>query len=140
MALINHSRRKTIRRRHRSKKTIFLFNPNHVSCRVLFLATAMLVCCSSPIGEDFEDFDAIAFSETWRDWVIVGRFGPDGPFEVAAVKSCAVGEPCSFSHKGQGHTYSIFYGYKLTILRLESDAGAVSHVVLRSKQRFDDEQ
>ena len=65
----------------------------------------------------------------------VGRFGPSGPFRLVEFNECDWSEPCSFSHDGQGHTYNKFYGYKLTILRLESGNGEVSHVVLRSKQK-----
>ena len=39
------------------------------------------------------------------------------------------------AHYAQGHTYNKFYGYKLTVLRLESGNGEVSHVVLRSKEK-----
>ena len=91
--------------------------------------------CSGPIGEDFQDVDSIGMSETWSEWVIVGRFGPNGPFELMEYKECDYSEPCSFSHNGTGHTYNKFYGFKLTILRLESSNGAVSHVVLRSKEK-----
>jgi hypothetical protein len=105
--------------------------------RVLALLLLFLTACSGPIGEQFADVDSIGMSETWRDWVIVGRFGPSGPFALVDVKSCEVDEPCSFSHDGQGHTYNQFYGYKLTVLRLENSQGQVSHVVLRSKQKFD---
>ena len=91
--------------------------------------------CSGPIGEDFQDVDSIGMSETWNDWVIVGRFGPNGPFELVDFKECEYSEPCSFSHEGTGHTYNNFYGYELTILRLESRSGEVSHVVLRGKEK-----
>jgi hypothetical protein len=91
--------------------------------------------CSNPIGEKFRDVDSIGMSETWRDWIVVGRFGPMGPFELVEFKECAYSEPCSFSHDGQGHSYDKFHGYKLTILRLESANGEVSHVVLRSREK-----
>jgi hypothetical protein len=104
---------------------------------VIFSAIAVIsiTACSSPIGEEFRDVDSIGMSETWKDWVVVGRFGPKGPFELAEFKECDYNEPCSFSHDGQGHTYDKFYGYKLTILRLESQNGEVSHVVLRSREK-----
>ncbi len=50
-------------------------------------------------------------------------------------KECDYSEPCSFSHEGRGHTYDKFYGYRITILRLESGKGEVSHVVLRGKDK-----
>lgn len=106
--------------------------------RSLILTAALLSGCG-PLGEDFTDVDAIAMSETWQDWVVVGRFGPKGPFELVDFKECEVSEPCSFSHDGQGHTYNKFYGYKLTVLRLEGPQGEVSHVVLRSKDKTDSE-
>lgn len=103
---------------------------------VLFnLLIFSLVGCSDPVGEDFQDVDSIGMSETWKDWVVVGRFGPTGPFELVDFKECDYSEPCSFSHNGQGHTYSEFYGYKLTVLRLESPNGEESHVVLRGKEK-----
>ncbi|MDH3378670.1 MAG: hypothetical protein OEQ39_17240 [Gammaproteobacteria bacterium] len=105
--------------------------------RAIAILMLSLTGCSDPIGEHFSDVDAIGMSETWRDWVIVGRFGPSGPFTLVDFKSCEVDEPCNFSHNGQGHTYDEFYGYKLTVLRLEDSEGQVSHVVLRSKQKFD---
>ncbi len=104
--------------------------------RFLFTLTVIaIVGCSGPIGEDFRDVDTIGMSETWKDWLVVGRFGPEGPFELVDFKQCEYSEPCSFSHDGQAHTYNKFYGYKLTVLRLESPNGEVSHVVLRSKEK-----
>jgi len=99
------------------------------------LTLLAVVGCSNPIGEDFRDVDSIGMSETWKDWVVVGRFGPEGPFELVEFKECDWSEACNFSHTGTGHTYNKFYGYKLTILRLESGNGEVSHVVLRSKEK-----
>ena len=101
----------------------------------MILAPLAVAGCSSPIGEEFRDVDSIGMSETWRDWVVVGRFGPSGLFELVEFKECDYSEPCSFSHYGQGHTYNKFYGYKLTVLRLESGNGEVSHVVPRGKQK-----
>ncbi len=101
----------------------------------LMLAVFALTGCSNPIGEDFRDVDSIGMSETWKEWIVVGSFGPKGPFELVAFKECEYSEPCSFSHGGQGHTYDEFYGYRLTVLRLESPNGEVSHVVLRSKEK-----
>ena len=108
--------------------------PKH---RTLVLLSVLIAGCSGPIGEEFEDVDAIGLSETWQDWVVVGRFGPKGPFELVEIKTCDVNAPCSFSHQGQAHTYNKFYGFKITVLRLESPEGMVSHVVLRSKQKYD---
>lgn len=99
------------------------------------LLLVSLAGCWGPIGEEFKDVDGIGLSETWQDWVVVGRFGPKGPFTLVDVKTCEVSEPCNFSHDGQGHTYSGFYGFKITVLRLEGPDGVVSHVVLRSKQK-----
>ena len=73
-------------------------------------------------------------SNTWEDWVVVGRFGPSGPFTLVDIKECDWSEACSFSHEGQGHTYDKFYDFKLTVLRLEGPNGEVSHVVLRSRE------
>ncbi len=99
------------------------------------LALISLVGCSNPIGEEFRDVDSIGLSETWNEWVVVGRFGPKGPFILVDYKQCEFSEPCNFSHDGQGHTYNNFIGFKLTVLRLESPNGEVSHVVLRSKEK-----
>jgi hypothetical protein len=96
------------------------------------------VCgCSSPIGEEFRDVDAIAISNSWKHWVVIGKFGGDGPFRVIGVKSCQVSEPCSFSHNGAGHTYEGFTGYEIKVLRLEGANGEVTHVVLRSEEKQD---
>ncbi len=104
--------------------------------RFLFTLTVIaIVGCSDPVGENFTDVDSIGMSETWKDWLVVGRFGPEGSFELVDIKQCEYSEPCSFSHDGQAHTYNKFYGYKLTVLRLESPNGEVSHVVLRSKEK-----
>jgi hypothetical protein len=101
----------------------------------IVIALSCISACSGPIGEKFQDVNSIGMSKTWDDWVIVGRFGPNGPFELVEFKECEYSEPCSFSHDGTSHTYDKFYGYKLTILRLESDDGEVSHVVLRGKEK-----
>ena len=102
---------------------------------VFTFAVLAIVGCSGPIGEDFTDVDSIGMSKTWKDWVVVGRFGPEGPFELVELKECDYSEACNFSHNGQSHTYNKFYGYKLTVLRLENPNGEVSHVVLRSKEK-----
>lgn len=99
---------------------------------ILILACALCGC--SPIGEQFADVDAIAMSDTWKDWVVVGKFGPNGPFTLVDMKECGWSQPCNFSHEGQGHTYDKFYDFRLTVLRLEGPQGQVSHVVLRSKE------
>jgi len=105
------------------------------------LAFVGVVGCTNPIGEEFRDVDSIGMSETWNDWVVVGRFGPKGPFALFNYEECDYSEPCSFSHDGQGYTYNKFYGYKMTVLRLESPNGEVSHVVLRSrKKQYDGDQ
>jgi len=105
----------------------------------LLAALVFPAACSSPIGERFADVDAIGMSDTWRDWVIVGSFGPGGPFELTEIKACEIDEPCSFSHNGQSHTYERFYGYQLTVLRLEGPHDEVSHVVLRSRTKYPDD-
>ncbi len=102
------------------------------------LAAIALLClcgCSSPIGEEFADVDAIGMSNTWRGWVVIGKFGADGPFRVIGVKSCDVSEACSFSHNGAGHTYEGFIGYEIKVVRLEGANGEVAHVVLRSEEK-----
>ncbi len=104
-------------------------------CLVSAIAIFAVAGCSNPVGEKFRDVDSIGMSETWKDWVVVGRFGPMGPFKLVEFKECDYSEPCSFSHDGQGHSYDKFHGYRLTILRLESPSGEVSHVVLRGKQK-----
>lgn len=106
--------------------------------RAILIFLAFIVGCSGPIGEEFKDVDAIGLSETWRDWVVVGRFGPKGPFELVDMRTCDISEPCSFSHEGQGHSYNNFHGFKITVLRLEGPEGDVSHVVLRSRQEYGD--
>ena len=101
---------------------------------IAIFACALSAC--SPIGEKFADVDAIGMSDTWEDWVVVGRFGPKGPFTLVDMKECNWSQPCNFSHEGQGHTYEKFDDFKLTILRLEGPQGQVSHVVLRSKENI----
>ena len=102
---------------------------------LVLLVGLVLSACSGRIGEHFADVDAIGVSETWQDWIVVGRFGPKGPFELVEIKEREASEPCSFSHEGQGHTYNKFHDFKLTVLRLEGPEGQVSHVVLRSEQK-----
>ena len=103
--------------------------------RLFALLVLAVTACGGPIGERFADVDALAMSTRWNGWVVVGRFGPQGPFRVVDVKRCAVSEPCSFAHQGQGHTYEGFTHYALVVLRLEGAGGAVSHLVLRSRER-----
>ncbi len=100
------------------------------------LLIVFLVCfsCTNPVGEQFEDFGGVVLSKNWSDWVIVGRFGAGGPFKVTDITACDINMPCSFIHNGQKHTYGQFYGYRITILRLEDALGAENHLVLRSKE------
>lgn len=95
--------------------------------------------CWSPIGAHYPDADAIAMSRTWKDWVVVGQFGPPGPFTLVDFKECEVNEPCTFSHNGLGHTYNKFNQFRLAVLRLEGPGGEISHVVLRSKEKIYDD-
>lgn len=103
------------------------------------LGLLLLTACFSPLGERFPDVDAISMSETWEDWVIVGQFGPEGPFTLADVKYCAVSEPCSFFHNGQSHRYEKFYGFELTVLELRDAEDQLTHVVLRSADKVDED-
>lgn len=97
----------------------------------------LLSSCSDPIGNTYEDVDALAFAPEWKEWVVVGSFGPKGPFTLIDTKLCETNIPCSFSHDGQGHTYDGFDDFELMVLRLESGEGLVSHIVLRSESRID---
>lgn len=72
------------------------------------IAIAGISACSGPIGEEFQDVDAIGMSRTWNDWVVVGRFGPEGPVKLTDFKECDFSEPCSYSHRGTGHTHANF--------------------------------
>ena len=110
-------------------------NSARPSVRNIAILPLLFAGCGGPIGESFEDVDAIGMSETWAEWVVVGSFGPKGPFKLVDIKECDYSEPCSFSHEGQGHTYTNFLDYKLTILQLENSDGQVSHVVLRSEDK-----
>ena len=100
----------------------------------LLLIAVLLVGCSSPVGDSYEDVNAIERSDSWTDWVVVGSFGGQGPFELTDVMYCDAGKACSFSHQGQSHVYDNFDEFELAVLRLESANGQVSHVVLRSKE------
>lgn len=110
--------------------------PGSKAARSLLLLVIALCgfACSGPQGEQFADVDAITLSDTWHEWVVVGHFGSSGPFTVREVKYCATSQPCSFSHRGQSHTYQKFTGYELTVLRLEGSSGEIAHVVLRSAE------
>lgn len=96
----------------------------------------LLSACTDPVGERYSSVDAIPRSDTWEDWVVVGRFGSTGPFTLVDVKYCGVGDPCSFSHDGQGHTYERFQHYKLAVLQLRNEQNQFSHVVLRSEEEY----
>lgn len=98
-----------------------------------------LAACSSPIGNEYSNVDAIGQVQSWQDWVVVGQFGAPGPFELVDVKYCGVSESCSFSHNGQSHTYEKFFGFELAVLSLEGPGGEVAHVVLRGKEEVADD-
>ena len=109
----------------------------HVRCLVLVATGALLISCSDPIGTHYRNVDAVGMAEEWSAWVVVGRFGPLGPFTLTDVMRCKAYEACSFSHNGQGHTYDGFDGFELAVLQLENPQGEVSHVVLRSLEKVD---
>ena len=116
------------------KRVLQSYRKDACTMRINHLVLLLLVTgCSGPIGEDFNDVDAIGASDTWKDWVILGRFGPSGPFELTGISYCDFGESCEFSHDGQPHRYENFPAHKLAVLRLHSRDGEVSHVVLRSR-------
>ena len=99
------------------------------------LVLSLLAACSDPVGNHYRDVDALAIATEWRDWVVVGTFGPDGPFELTNMAHCEANVPCSFAHAGQGHTYDGFDDFEMMVLRLESPDGDVSHVVLRGRDK-----
>ena len=110
-----------------------------VFMRLFALGIAFLVAgCSNPVGNDYTDIDALALSAEWSEWVVVGKFGPKGPFTLTETKFCEANVPCSFSHNGQGHTYDGFTDFEMMVLRLESESGEVSHLVLRGEQKVTD--
>lgn len=112
-----------------------------MSVKVRFSVPIVLVLfslsCSSPIGNTYKDIDALALAPEWEEWVVVGSFGPKGPFTLTDTKLCDANVPCSFSQDGQGHTYDGFDDFELMVLRLESSEGVVSHVVLRGEHKVD---
>ena len=109
--------------------------------RILVLSGLTLVSTAcGPIGDRYVDVDAIGMSKSWEEWIVLGRFGKQGPFKLMDVKYCEVGKPCNFSHHGQGHTYDGFEDFRLAVLRLESADGEISHVILRSNEKFAGEQ
>lgn len=92
------------------------------------LAILGIAGCSNRSGEEFQDVAAIGMSPTWNDWVIVGRLGPNGPAGSPISRSAATAGRAA-SHGGRARTDDGFQGCSLTVLRLESPAGDVSHVV-----------
>ncbi len=100
---------------------------------------AALLClaaaCADPVGNEYRDIDHLAMAEEWRDWVVVGSFGPKGPFTLVSTKLCPANQPCNFSHNRQGHTYDGFTDFELMVLRLESPQAEISHVILRGAQK-----
>jgi len=104
---------------------------------MLFLLCASVSACSNPIGNAYRDIDALALADEWDDWVVVGSFGPEGPFTLTDSKLCSANIACDFSHNGQGHTYDGFVDFELMVLRLESPQGEVSHIVLRGAEQVD---
>ena len=103
--------------------------------RLLLSLVFVLSACSDPVGNSYKDVDALAIAPEWEDWVVVGTFGPKGPFTLMDTKHCEANIACSFSHKGQGHTYDGFDDFELMVLRLESSEGAVSHIVMRGEHK-----
>ena len=107
-----------------------------ISHAVYFVLIIAIAGGCSPIGEKYVDVDDITLSSSWQEWVVVGRFGASGPFELVDIKYCEVSESCGFSHQGQSHSYDKFHGFELTVLRLQGTQNEVAHVVLRSKEQY----
>lgn len=97
----------------------------------------LAAACSDPVGTQYRDLDDLATAEEWQDWVVVGSFGPPGPFMLVNAQFCPANSPCNFSHNRQAHTYDGFDGFELMVLRLEHAQGGVSHVVMRSAEPVD---
>ena len=102
---------------------------------IAWFVLALLASCSGPIGNSYPDVDALVMAPEWQDWVVVGAFGPKGPFTLVETQLCEANAPCNFSHIGQGHVYQGFDDFELMVLRLESADGDVSHIVLRGKEK-----
>ncbi len=100
----------------------------------IMAALCTISACSGPIGDTYANAEAIPLSDAWRDWVVVGSLGTGGPFRLVDIQHCELDQPCTFSHRGQSHTYQKFYGYRLVVLRLEDARQQESHVVLRGAQ------
>ncbi|MCB1743968.1 MAG: hypothetical protein KDK91_26575 [Gammaproteobacteria bacterium] len=98
---------------------------------LLTIPLMVLIACGND-GERYQSFADFMSSPDWGDWQLVGRFGPDGPFELVEVTECEPSAPCRFEHEGQSHIYERFEGYRLAVLTLKGDGGRLSRIVLRT--------
>ena len=97
-----------------------------------FLMALLLPGCGDAVGTELESFAAI--ESTYADWVIMGKFGPDGPFEVTEQIDYEMGASCKFEHRGSAHKYSAMPGYAYRLLKLDG-GGKESTVLLRTAKR-----
>ena len=102
---------------------------------VLVVAALLVIACTGGRSQTFDDFIALEASDTYADWVVMGRFGPDGPFEVAAEIDFDLGEDATFTHVGTPHKYPLIPGYRFKVLKLRGKDGSESTVVLRSREK-----
>ena len=97
----------------------------------LLMALA-LTGCGNAVGTELESFAAI--DSTFDGWVVMGKFGPDGPFVVTEQIDYEMGTACRFEHRGTPHQYSAMEGYAYRVLRLDA-GGKESTVLLRTAEQ-----
>ena len=68
-----------------------------------FLMALVLTGCGGAVGTELESFTAI--ETQFDDWVVMGKFGPDGPFQVLFVSSR---ESISEIQNSTVHAFSVF--------------------------------
>ena len=94
-----------------------------------FLMALALTGCGNAVGTELESFAAI--DSTFDGWVVMGKFGPDGPFVVTEQIDFEMGESCRFEHGGTPHKYMAMPGLAYRVLKLDGE-GKESTILLRS--------
>ncbi|MBU1100129.1 MAG: hypothetical protein KKA84_06970 [Bacteroidetes bacterium] len=105
---------------------------------ILFSIFFFLMSCSE-VGKEFDSYGDFIDDQNEEGFLFLGRFGENWPAEVVEVVT-AMDEITFTLRDGVSHIYDGFEGYELKVVKLESEMGLETVIVLRSKEKIEVEK
>jgi hypothetical protein len=112
-----------------------------MNCRLpkiffLICLSVLILSCGllNETGTNYLSVRGLLQDQDSKGFILIGTLGDDYPATVSGVKT-AMHEISFVTLDGERKIYSGYYGYKLKVLELTSDAETKVFVVLRSKKK-----